>query len=85
MDDNFLSDIIDKLHIIRLEIPEQVFQGILYLTKFVGYFFPLKLYLPIITLVLGMVLIQILIKIISKVWDIGQNFFGVIKMVKGGK
>ncbi len=87
MDDvvNFFEDIIDKLRIISFQIPEQVFQGIMYLTKFVGYFLPLRLYLPIITLFFGMIFIKTVIKVITKALEIGRSVFSVIMSVKGSK
>ncbi len=71
MDTNFITELVDSLRNITFSIPPEVFSGLSYLTRFVGYFFPLKLYLPIITLVLGMIFIQCSIKIITYLVDMG--------------
>ena len=55
-DDDIISDINDVVNAtssLTFAIPEQVFQAFDTLTRYVGYIMPLRLYLPIIALVLG--------------------------------
>lgn len=83
MEGNFFQSAVDSLRSISFDIPDEVFQGLLYLTKFVGYFFPLRLYLPIIMLVLSMVFIQTAVRLISKIAEFGQSAFKFFASMKG--
>ena len=50
---DFFDNFTNSISTITFQIPEQVYQAFEVLTKFVGYIMPLRLYTPIITLVLG--------------------------------
>ena len=55
-----ISSIFEAIKALSFEIPEQVYQAFEVLTKVVGYIMPLRLYTPIITLILGYWLIMIM-------------------------
>lgn len=48
-----LDDISNAVQTLQFTIPDQVFQAFDTLTRVVGYIMPLRLYTPIITLILG--------------------------------
>lgn len=67
LDDNFFNSTFGNIQnlwngILALDfaIPEQIFIALNFLTHYVGYFMPLHLYMPIITLILGYWFLMIL-------------------------
>lgn len=67
LDDNFFNSTFGNIQnlwngILALDfaIPEQIFLALNVLTHYVGYFMPLHLYMPIITLILGYWFLMIL-------------------------
>ena len=55
-----VSSIFDAVGTLTFQIPEQVYQAFEVLTRVVGYIMPLRLYTPIIYLVLGYYLLMIM-------------------------
>lgn len=82
---HFFEQLFDSQFYVTFDIPDAVFQGLSYLTKFVGYFFPLKLYLPIIILILTMVSVTLIAKLVSAFVGLGTNYFAFLKKFKAGK
>ena len=56
---DFLYNISNEQAALNFAIPDPIYQGLDILTNVVGYIMPLKLYMPIITLVLGYWLLMI--------------------------
>lgn len=64
------QDIFNAIINLDFSIPTEIFLAFYSLTNFVGYFMPLRLYLPIITLILS----YWFILIVSNAFRMGLNF-----------
>lgn len=72
--------IINSAQGIPFAIPEQIFVAIDSLTRVVGYIMPLRLYMPIIVLILGYWLILIMFNVLKATFNIFNGvFFGIKK------
>ena len=75
---DLLSDFSNSITTISFSIPEQVYQAFDVLTRVVGYIMPLRLYTPIISLILGywfILIVGAFIKFVFNAFDfIGRVF-----------
>lgn len=81
-DIEYSRNLIDSIRLLDFEIPAEIFQVLSSLTNFVGYIMPLRLYMPIISLILGYWFLMIAINagkgLLSFIGTLG-GFFAKIK------